>query len=224
MPQFQNDQQRFDWIRRHLYVPAVCDVLDSLGRRQQAMHRRLRPLDPDDCTIVGRARTIRWMEVDYVQREDPYGSEIEVMDSLGPGDVAVHSTDYAGTNAPWGELLSTVAKMHGAVGCICDSMIRDCRRIIELGFPVFHQGIRPLDSMGRGKVMAYDVPIRCGEVLVHPGDLIFADFDGVVVVPPDVEDEVFDRAAEKADKETDSRKELFEGKTLREVYDKYGVL
>lgn len=127
MPQFQSDQERFEWIRRHLYVPAVCDMLDSLGRREQAMQQRLRPLGPENCTIVGRARTIRWMEVDYVQREDPYGLEIEVMDSLGPGDVAVHSTDYAGTNAPWGELLSTVAKMRGAVGCICDGRRRPGR-------------------------------------------------------------------------------------------------
>ena len=120
--------------------------------------------------------------------------------------------------------MSTVAKMHGAAGCICDSMIRDCKKILELGFPVFYQGIRPLDSMGRGKVMAYDVPIRCGGILVHPGDLIFADLDGVVVVPRDLEDQVFERAAKKVDKESASRKELFEGKTLREVYDKYGVL
>jgi len=218
------DEERFAWIRQHLYVPAVCDILDTLGHREQAMHQRLRPLDPENCTIVGRARTARWMEVDYVQQQDPYGSEIEFMDSLRAGDVAIHSTDHAGTNAPWGELMSTVAKVHGAAGCICDSMVRDCRKIIALGFPVFCQGIRPLDSMGRGKVMGYDVPVRCGGVLVRPGDLVFADYDGVVVVPRGLEDQVLQLAAEKADKETASRQELLAGKTLREVFDKYGVL
>jgi 4-hydroxy-4-methyl-2-oxoglutarate aldolase len=221
---FTNDPERFDWIRQHIYVPVVCDILDTLGHRQQAMHQRLRPLDPDHCTIVGRARTVRWMETDYVDEEDPYGLEIEVMDALQTGDVMVHSTDYAGTNAPWGELMSTVAQHRGATGCICDSQIRDCRRIIALGFPVFYQGIRPLDSKGRGRVMAYDVPVRCGEVLVHPGELVFADFDGVVVVPRAVEDEVLRRAAEKAGQETESRRELLAGRSLREVYDKYGVL
>jgi 4-hydroxy-4-methyl-2-oxoglutarate aldolase len=105
-----NDPERFDWIRAHLYVPAVCDTLDSLGYRDQAMHQRLRPLDPANCTIVGRARTMRWMETDYVVESDPYGLEIEALDSLKPGDVAVHSTDHGGTNAPWGELMSTVAQ------------------------------------------------------------------------------------------------------------------
>ena len=183
------------FIHENLYVAAVCDILDSLGYRHQAMHQRLRPLLPDraNCGFVGRARTVRWMETDYLQEEDPYGLEIEVMDSLKPGDVVVHSTDHAGTNAPWGGLMSTVAKRNGAVGCICDSQIRDCNPIIEMGFPVYYAGIRPLDSMGRAKVMAYDVPISCGDVLVKPGNLIFADFDGIVVLPNEVEEAVLCR-------------------------------
>jgi 4-hydroxy-4-methyl-2-oxoglutarate aldolase len=103
-------------------------------------------------------------------------------------------------------------------------MIRDCRKIVELGFPVFMQGIRPLDSMGRGRVMAYDVPVRCGDVLVRAGELVFADFDGVVVIPREVEEAVLQQAAEKVGKENSSRDELMQGKSLREVYTKYGVL
>lgn len=219
-----NDKERFAWIKERLYVAVVCDILDELGYRNQAMHQRLRPLDPDCCTIVGRARTSRWMETEYVDEKNPYGKEIEVMDSLREGDVAVHSTDFAGTNAPWGELMSTVAKMRGAAGCICDSQIRDCVKIKALGFPIFYTGIRPLDSKGRAKVVEYDVPIRCGDVLVRPGELIFADFDGVVVVPQEVEDKVLELAHKKVEAEDVSRKELFEGKTLQEVYDKYGAL
>ena len=221
---FSDDAERFAWITTHLYVPVVCDILDELGFRQQAMHHRLRPLDPEHCQLVGRARTIRWMETDYVNHDDPYGLEIESIDALRPGDVVVHSTDFAQSNAPWGELMSTAAKMRGAAGCICDSQIRDCIRIKELGFPVFYTGIRPLDSMGRGRVMAYDVPVRCGDVLVQPGELVFADFDGVVVVPRAVEDEVLERAAEKASRENLSRAELLQGRTLREVFDRYGAL
>ncbi|MCC7406734.1 MAG: RraA family protein [Phycisphaeraceae bacterium] len=226
MSVFKNDDERFAFIKEHLYVPAVCDILDGLGYRAQAMHQRLRPLlpDPRKCGFVGRAKTFRWMETDYVVEDDPYGCEIDAVDSLKPGDVAVHSTDYGGTNAPWGELLSTIARRNGAAGCVCDSQIRDCLRIIELGFPVYYTGIRPLDSLGRGRVIAYDVPVRCGEVLVQPGEIVFADFDGIVVIPRAVEDEVLRLAKEKAGKETASRQDLLAGKTLREVYDRYGVL
>lgn len=220
----KSDTELFAWMRDNLYVPVVCDILDEFGYRNQAMHHRLRPLDPENCIIIGRARTFRWMETDYAVEGDPYGVEIDAMDSLNEHDVAVHSTDHGCTNAPWGELMSTVAKMRGATGAIVDSMIRDCLRIKELGFPVFYHGIRPLDSVGRGRVMDYDVPIRCGGVLVKPGEIVYADFDGVVVIPREVEDKVLTLAAEKAGKESLSRQELFEGKSLREVYDKYGVL
>lgn len=221
-----NEAAIMDLIREGLYVAAVSDILDDLGYRQQAMHQRLRPLLPDitKCGFVGRARTFRWMETDYVRDEDPYGLEIDVMDSLRAGDVVVHSTDHGGTNAPWGELMSTVAKRNGAVGCVCDSQIRDCVKIIAMGFPVYYTGIRPLDSKGRGMVVAYDVPVRCGDVLVRPGELIVADYDGVVVVPPEVEKDVLLKAQEKMGKENLSRKELCEGKSLRDVYNKYGVL
>ena len=221
-----DDREIFAFVIQHLYVAAVCDILDSLGYREQAMHHRLRPLLPDirGCGFVGRARTARWMEIDYVDGADPYGMEITLIDSLRPGDVVVHSTDHAGTNAPWGELMSTVAQKNGAVGCVCDSQIRDCVRIIELGFPVYYTGIRPLDSMGRAKVMAYDVPIRCGDVLVRPGELIFADYDGIVVIPRMVEQQVLELARDKASKESQSRADLIAGRSLREVYDTYGVL
>ncbi|HEX7905494.1 MAG TPA: RraA family protein [Chitinophagaceae bacterium] len=220
-----SDTYLFDFIKEHLYVAVVCDILDELGYPNQAMHQRLRPLLPDmkNCGFIGRARTFRWMEMNHIP-DDPYGLEIEAMDSLQKHDVVVHSTDHAGTNAPWGELMSTIAKRNGAAGCVCDSQVRDCVRIIEMEFPVFYAGIRPLDSKGRALVTAYDVPVRCGNVLVYPGDIIYADFDGIVVVPKAVELDVFDKAQQKSHNENLSRKELLEGKSLREVYDKYQSL
>jgi regulator of RNase E activity RraA len=220
----QTDSGLFTWMREHLRVPAVCDILDELGYRDRAMHQRLRPLDPDCCKFAGRARTFRWMETDYVVEDDPYGLEIDVMDSLCAGDVAIHSTDPGLTNAPWGELMSTLAKRNGCHGCVCDGLIRDCQQIITMDFPVFHTGIRPVDSKGRGRVMAYDVPVRCGEVLVQPQELVFADFDGVVVIPRAVETEALRLAADKLTKENATRRELLRGRTLRSVFDEFGVL
>lgn len=220
------ESELLDYIKQHIYVAAICDILDDLGYRNQAMHQRLRPLLPDirNCGFIGRARTMVWKEVDYVDEENPYGLEIEAMDSLKEGDVVVHSTDVSGTNAPWGELMSTLAKRKGVAGCVCDSQIRDCIKIIDMNFPVYYVGIRPLDSKGRGLVVAYDEPVKCGEVLVHPGDLIYADFDGIVVIPKAIEVEVIRQAKEKVHAEDLSRAELLNGKTLGEVYQKYKAL
>jgi 4-hydroxy-4-methyl-2-oxoglutarate aldolase len=186
-------------------VAAVSDALDALGLRCQVMHQRLRPLDPSHCRFAGRARTLRWMECDYIVEDDPYGLELDAMDALRPGDVVVHSTDTGESNAPWGELMTTAALARGAVGCVCDSQIRDCSQIQAMQFPVFYRGIRAVDSKGRGRVMAYDVPVKCGDVLVQPRELVLADFDGVVVIPTAAEDAVVDLAFEKISKENLSR-------------------
>lgn len=78
--------------------------------------------------------------------------------------------------------------------------------------------------MGRGIVTAYNVPVECGEVLVHPGDFVFADFDGIVVVPKAMVKEVIELAADKARRENDSRAELMQGAYLRDVFAKFQVL
>ena len=77
-----DNKELYEWMKQNLYTAVVCDILDTLGYRNQAMHQRLRPLDEANCVFAGRARTVRWMEVDYFDPENPYGREIEFMDSL----------------------------------------------------------------------------------------------------------------------------------------------
>jgi regulator of RNase E activity RraA len=156
--------------------------------------------------------------------DDPYSLEIEAIDSILPGEVVVVSTSESIRNAPWGELMSTAARTRGARGAIVDGLIRDVKTIEMLGFQIFASGIKPVDSRGRGQVVDYNVPIECGGVLVHPGDLIVADYDGVVAIPADLVAPVVERARAKASKENQSRAALVNGAYLSEVYAKYGVL
>ena len=211
-----------EFAETNLYTAVVSDSMDQLGVRNQAMREHLRPLYAG-CKVAGWARTIACSDIYHVP-EDPYGIEIEAVDSLLPGEVAVVGTQRSVRNAPWGELLSTAARARGARGAIVDGLVRDVRKIEELGFPVFAAGIKPVDSMGRGMVTAYNVPVECGEVLVHPGDFVFADFDGVVVVPQAIVKEVLALAADKVRRENSSRAELMQGAYLRDVFAKYGVL
>lgn len=212
----------FKQIERSLYVPVISDSLDALGVRDHAMHPRVRPLRPD-FAFAGRARTVQWMYM-YGKDPSPYEIEIKFMDSLKPGDIAIPNSDPKLTNAPWGELMSTAAVQRGAKGAIIDSCVRDVKKIFKLNFPIFAAAIAPLDSAGRGKVVAYDVPLESGGVHIEPGDLVVADYDGVVVIPKSIEKEVLKNSFEKAAKETKTRNELRRGKLLGEVYAKYGVL
>ena len=209
-------------VEKNLYTAVVSDSLDQLGVRNQAMREYLRPVYGQPA-VAGWARTISCTDIYHIP-DDPYGIEIEAVDSFLPGEVAVIGTHKSLRNAPWGELLSTAAKTRGARGAIVDGLIRDVRKIEQLGFPVFAAGIKPVDSMGRGLVTAYNLPVECGEVLVNPGDLVFADFDGVVVIPSAMVQQVVELATDKVRRENSSRSELMGGAYLRDVYKKYGVL
>lgn len=216
------DLELFDHIERNLYTAVLADALDELGYREQAMRETIRPLSPD-LVFAGWARTILCMDVHYIN-DDPYKVEIEALDSLLPGEVAVVATGDSKRNAPWGELLSTAALSRGARGAVIDGLVRDVKKIQSLGFPVFATGIKPVDSRGRGIVIDYNVPVDCQGVVVTPGDLVVADFDGVVVVPSAAVTEAVRLATDKVSRENSSRRELMNGMLLRDVYNKYGVL
>jgi regulator of RNase E activity RraA len=218
----QADQELFAHLADTLYTAVVSDALDELGHREQAMAEHLRPVGAN-VKFAGWARTIACMDMYHVDG-DPYGMEIEAIDSILPGEVVVVSTGGSRRNAPWGELLSTAAIARGARGAVVDGLVRDVGRIQQLGFPLFAAGIKPVDSRGRGRVVSFNVPVDCGGVLVSPGDLVFADLDGVIAIPASVVDEVIRIATDKVSRETHSREELQKGAYLRTVYDKYGVL
>jgi len=216
------DSELFERVRKTIYVPVISDSLDSMGYRNQAMAPRIRPLR-EDYKMVGRARTVTWMDV-YAPDPNPYEVEIAFMDDLKEGDVVVTNTDFSLRNAPWGELMSTAARCRGAAGAVIDSCVRDVKKIFETNLPVFAAAISPLDSSGRGRVVGYDQPVECGGVHVESGDLVVGDYDGVVVVPRSVEKPVLEKAFDKAAKESVTRSELLQGRTLKEVFAKYGVL
>jgi regulator of RNase E activity RraA len=213
-----------DELRARLYTAVLSDVLDELGHRNQAMTPHIRPLD-DDLVMAGFARTGLFREVYHVAPgENPYELEIRILDDLKPGEIVAFGCGGSTRIAPWGELLTTAARVRGAVGAVTDGFVRDVRAIRSAGFAVFHGGIAPLDSKGRGKVVEIDVPIECAGVRIESGDLIFGDVDGVVVVPRKIEQQVLVRAFEKVASENTTRDELLKGSTLKDVYARYGVL
>ncbi len=218
----EQDRELFDFMQREFYVSVVSDVLDGLGYRAQAMDATIRPIYKD-AVVVGRAHTVLSTDV-YQMPTDPYSAEIAAIDSLKPNDVLVAATNHSTRTCFWGELLSTTSRARGARGAIIDGHVRDARRIEQMGFPVFATGLRPIDSAGRGLVIAHGTPIICGGVLVNPGDIVFGDLDGLVVIPQAVETEAIARAREKVAGEDRARHDLERGDLLRDVYDRYGVL
>jgi regulator of RNase E activity RraA len=210
---------------RALNAAVLSDVLDSLGLMGQAMKPFMRPLD-DDAQLIGRARTGLYMPV-YEHRagENPYEVEIALVDDLQPHDVVVLACNGPTDRiAPWGELLSTACVARGAAGCVTDGLVRDVKQIREMRFPVFAGGIGPLDTKGRARMVERDVPVQCAGVAVRPGDIVFGDVDGVVVIPAEHEEQVIARAIEKVSGENLSRDALQRGERLGDVFRRLGIL
>lgn len=211
-------------LRRGLFTSVLSDCLDAAGHRQQAMQARIRPLD-ESLVLCGRARTALYMDVyEAPEGENPYELEIQLLDDLKADEVPVFACGASGRIAPWGELLSTAARARGAAGVVMDGLTRDVRAIRDMKFPVFAAGIGPLDSKGRGKVMAIDIPVDVAGARVCPGDLVFGDADGVVVVPRVVEDQVIAAALAKVSGENATREALARGEKLADVFRRHGIL
>ena len=206
----------------HVYSAVLCDVLDALGFRRQALSHQIRPLF-SQARVIGRARTLLSQPVDHFP-ERPYALELEALDTLTEHDVVVFATSGDVSAAVWGELLSIAASAKGARGAVIDGLTRDAARIRELGFPVFAKGISSYDSHGRSEVIAYDVPINCDGVAVQTGDVVFGDYDGVVVIPASVVEVAIEKAEVKAGREKIVGEEFKKGRKVAEVFAEHGIL
>ncbi len=219
MPDPAGNETRY----RDLLTSAVlADVLDALGHRTSCLPPAVRPLRPE-WKVFGRAATLAAVTV-AVEPERPYAVELECIDVLRPGEVLVATTHGDYGSALWGELLSTAARAHGAVGAVIDGMTRDAAKILAMDWPVFAVGYNPLDSKGRLDGIRTGQAIRIGDCTVQPGDWVLGDIDGVVVVPQALAEPAFAGALEKVTGENRVRAELATGRSVREVFDQYGIL
>ena len=218
------DNEYLDNLEKKLTTAVICDILDDLGFRNQAMSGSLFPLD-DSYKLVGFAKTILAYDVFEIP-DKPYVTEIEAVDSVKPGEVCVVCTNSSSSNGFWGELMATATVARGGRGAIVDGSIRDITQLKQMSgqFKVFATGRNPLDSKGRCLVSAYDCPIKCGNVQVNSGDLVFGDIDGVVVIPKAHIDEVIEKALHKISGENTVRGELRKGRLLKDVFEQYGIL
>ena len=218
---FASDAELFTTLRKDLYTAVVGDVLDQMGHRAHFLPPAIRPLRAD-MIVAGRAAPAIVGDAPGTP-EDRFGKLLEALDSLRENDVYITN----GGQTPyslWGELMSTRAQRLKAAGCVLNGYCRDEAGILDLGFPTFCWGSYALDISFRGKVRAYGVPTQVGDVPVSPGDIVFGDRDGVLIVPATLAPEVFDRALEKVHGENQVREAFREGMTAVQAFAKFGVM
>ena len=218
---FASDTELFATLRKDLYTAVVGDVLDQMGHRVHFLPPAIRPLRAD-MIVAGRAAPAIVGDAPGTP-QDRFGKLLEALDSLRENDVYVTN----GGQTPyslWGELMSTRAQRLKAAGAVMNGYCRDEAGILDLGFPTFCRGSYALDIGFRGKVLAYGVPTQVGDVPVSPGNIVFGDRDGVLIVPATLAPEVFDRALEKVHGENQVREAFREGMTAVQAFAKFGVM
>jgi 4-hydroxy-4-methyl-2-oxoglutarate aldolase len=205
-----------------LYPAVVADCLDKVGVRSNVMDTRIRPIYPQ-ARMSGFASTVHAIEVDQppADPDNYYKGELQAVDAIRDGDIMVVSQVRG---SYWGELLATASRYRGGRGIVVDAWTRDTLQLIEMEFPTFAAGINCHDSLGRIDVDAVGVGIECGGVHVEQGDLILGDYDGVVVIPSGVADEVLTMAEEKVSGENLVRSKLEEGMPVWDAFRTYGVI
>ena len=219
--EWKNDAELFSLMKKVLYTPVVGDILDSLGCFHQFLPQ---PVQPALTTmkIAGRAMPVVMIDV-YGPQKKPFGLLTEALDQLQPGEVYVASGGDMRC-AYWGEILTATARTRGAVGAVINGFHRDTPQMLEQNWPVFSRGRFAQDSSVRTKVVDFRCPLEVEGVWITPGDLVFGDQDGVVIVPQKHEKETITLALEKARGEKLVRKEIEAGMSSTAAFKKYGIL
>lgn len=223
------DEAFFRQIRDELFVAAVGDVLDTLGYQHQFLRAGIGPLEKS-MRIVGRAMPV--LEADVVNDGSrsagplsgkPFGLMLEALDDLKPGEIYI-ATGASLRYALWGGLMSTRARHLKAAGAILDGYVRDADEIERLGFDVFCRGTYAQDQGVRGQVIDYRCTIEIDGVRIAPGDLLFGDREGVLVIPRAVEAEAVAKALDKVRTENKVADAIRGGMSACDALATFGVM
>jgi regulator of RNase E activity RraA len=200
----RDDEDTFTLLKTELFTAVVGDVLDVMGYRRQFLPAAIGPLQRE-TRIAGRAMPV--LEADIFDdgtaqsagplARKPFGLMLEALDDLKAGEVYIASGSSF-RYALWGGLMSTRAQHLKAAGAVLNGYVRDAAEIERLGFPAFCRGVYAQDQGVRGKVIDFRTAIEIEGVRVAPGDLVFGDREGVLVIPREAEEEAIARALEKA--------------------------
>jgi regulator of RNase E activity RraA len=230
MSLWQTDNELFALAKRELFTAVVGDILDKQNLLHQYLPPEIRPLSPR-MVVIGRAMPVLSGDAFQVAAEGsanplsakPFGLMLEALDDLQPNEIYLN-TGSSPRHALWGELMSVRALKCGANGAVLNGYVRDTNKILELGYPTFCFGSYGQDSAPRYKVHDFRIPIEIGGVLIRPGDILFGDIDGVVVIPAAVETEVFSLALEKARGEKTVRQALEAGVSAATAFRTHGIM
>lgn len=217
-----NETDYFSILKEELFSAIIGDILDTIDLKKQFLPPMIKPIN-NLVKLVGRAMPVIEQDITDVT-EKPFGLMFDALDQLKQNEVYI-ATGASPSYALWGGLMTTRAKKLGAEGAVLIGYHRDTLEIQEQGFPCFSLGSYAQDQGVRGKVVDYRCPVVTHNgVKINPGDMVYGDLDGVVLIPKRVEEEVIEQAREKIAGEDKVRKAIETGMSTKEAFRKYGIM
>lgn len=202
-----------------LSTPIVNDALREMERLYQTLPHTIAPLR-DEMRVAGEAFTIKGTKSLIIK--DEMQERAEMLESIPVGSVVVWDTSQDDESAQWGEVMTMAARTRGCRGAVIDGGVRDTHKVLEQGFPVFVKYRSSNGMLGRFRITGWQVPIKIGDVFVSPGDIVFGDIDGVIVIPRDLAYDVLVRGEEIAGAESEIKRWIQGGLSAGEVVDRGG--
>lgn len=174
-----------------VFVSAVNDVLREFGLISQTLPNGIMPLR-EEMKVCGTAFTVKGAP--SLDLKDEMEERAVMLEAIQPGNVVVWDTSNDTYSAQWGEMMTKVSKRRGCRGAVIDGGVRDTNKVLQQNFPVFCKYRCSNGMLGRFRTTAWQVPVIIGEVQIFPGDIVFGDIDGVIIIPRDIAYEVLLRA------------------------------
>lgn len=205
-----------------LYTGAIADTLDRRGIRDRVLPAAIQAVTKVN-RVAGFAFTGRGRSTEDVANNDMQ-RRLDMLASVTPGSVSVWECGPPVGCAHWGEIMSAAARQKGGVGAVLDGGVRDIGFVDRMEFPVFAAFRNAASSIGRWEILEWQIPLRIGNTDICPGDFVFGDADGIVVVPAALVVSVLEEAEEVFAKERAMKDEIQQGVTVQAAFDKYRVL
>jgi regulator of RNase E activity RraA len=203
-----------------LYTGAISDVLREHGLMDQALPHRIQPLRPEQRCAAGLAFTVKSQPHTLLSGEMTLRTAM--LEAMGDGDFVLWDCSGAEDSTAWGGVMTAAAKARGVRGAAIDGGVRDTRQVMDADFPVFCRFRHPNAALGRAMISHYQVPLRIGGVMVHPGDVVVGDMDGVMIVPRALALKVLERSEEILGIERDIFAWIGQGDSVAEISAKGG--
>ncbi len=203
-----------------IYTGAITDVLDALGLYHQTLPSTLKPIKFGICT-VGAAFPIRGKPKRQLNYDESIRPILKMLGQVPENSVAVYETND-NSAAHLGELSVTAIKRCGCRGAVIDGGVRDVEYILREDFPVWSRYTTPADAVPRWQIVEWNCVVTIGDVQVGPGDIIVADYDGIVAVPQSMAGRVLTKCEELVSTENKVREAVNKGAPPLEAYEKFG--